>query len=455
MRKTGDLTQGSVFKCLIYFALPLLVGNVFQQLYNVADTAIIGNLLGDNALASVGASAPVYNLVIGFAGGLTNGFAVIIARYFGAKDEKNMKKSVALTYFLSAVTAVIITAVGLIGLEPLLKALKTPDDIIGGTQEYLRIILTFSSLSIIYNMFAALLRAVGNSKAPLYFLVISAIMNVGLDILFVKYLSMGIAGAAYATVISQAISIVLCMIYVLKKCDIVKFRKSYFSMDKKMLGDLVSTGLSMALMFAIVSVGSVILQSAVNKFGATTITAHCAARKIDEMFMMPISITAMSVSTFTSQNYGAGRIDRVKAGIRCGFIITSVWSIISILICIFFRTSIIQLITGTSDTEVLSISSRYLIWNFPFFVILGVLIVLRSSLQGLGKKLVPIMGSVVEFLLKILAVIYIAPKLGYFGICILEPVIWTICAAIVFADYRAFMHKSGKKQCRREYAAAT
>ena len=455
MRKTGDLTQGSAFKCLIYFALPLLVGNVFQQLYNVADTAIIGNLLGDNALASVGASAPVYNLVIGFAGGLTNGFAVIIARYFGAKDEKNMKKSVALTYFLSAVTAVIITAVGLIGLEPLLKALKTPDDIIGGTQEYLRIILTFSSLSIIYNMFAALLRAVGNSKAPLYFLVISAIMNVGLDILFVKYLSMGIAGAAYATVISQAISIVLCMIYVLKKCDIVKFRKSYFSMDKKMLGDLVSTGLSMALMFAIVSVGSVILQRAVNRFGATTITAHCAARRIDEMFMMPISITAMSVSTFTSQNYGAGMIDRVKAGIRCGFIITSVWSIISILICIFFRTSIIQLITGTSDTEVLSISSRYLIWNFPFFVILGVLIVLRSSLQGLGKKLVPIMGSVVEFLLKILAVIYIAPKLGYFGICILEPVIWTICAAIVFADYRAFMHKSGKKQCRREYAAAT
>ena len=441
MKRSTDLTHGSVPKSIILFALPLLIGNIFQQLYNVADTAIIGNLLGDDALASVGASAPVYNLLIGFAGGLTNGFSVIIARYFGAKDENNLRKSVSLTYFLSAITAVVITAAGLIGLRPLLIALNTPDNIIGGSESYLRVIVMFSSLTVLYNMLAAMLRGVGNSRAPLYFLVISTIINVILDFLFIKAFDMGIPGAAYATAISQGLSVVMCFIYIVKKCDIVLFRRTHFAFDKKMLSDLVSTGISMALMFAIVSVGSVILQSAVNSFGSTTITAHSAARKMDEMFMMPMSTIAMAVSTFTSQNYGAGNISRVRSGIRYALTLTSVWSAFSILVCIFLRRPIVALITGTSDEEVLSTAARYLIWNFPFFIILGVLLVLRCSLQGVGKKLIPIMGSVVEFLLKILAVVFIAKKLGYFGICILEPVIWIICAVIVVVDYRLFIRK--------------
>lgn len=444
MRKTFDLTHGSVLKSIILFALPLLIGNVFQQLYNVADTAIIGNLLGDDALASVSAAAPVYNMLIGFAGGLTNGFAVIIARYFGARDEKNLKKSVSLTYFLSAITVVVITAAGLLGLSPLLRALNTPDNVIGGSESYLRVIVMFSSLTVMYNMLAAMLRGVGNSRAPLYFLVISTIINVGLDFLFIKAFDMGIPGAAYATAISQGLSVVMCLIYIVKKCDIVLFRKSHLAFDRKMLSNLSSTGISMALMFAIVSVGSVILQSAVNDFGSTTITAHGAARKMDEMFMMPMSTIAMAVSTFTSQNYGAGKIDRVRSGIRYAVTLTWAWSAFAVLVCIFLRRPIVQLITGTSDAEVLSTAARYLIWNFPFFFVLGVLLVLRCSLQGVGKKLVPIMGSVVEFLLKILAVVLIAKKLGYFGICILEPVIWILCAVIVVLDYWLFIRKPYK-----------
>lgn len=220
------MTEGSILRNLIYFAIPVLIGNIFQQLYNVADTAIIGNILGDNALAAVGASAPVYGLLIGFAGGLTNGFAVIIARYFGAGNEREMKKSVSLVYILSAVIALVLTVSSVVALHPLMKALKTPDEIIADTESYMRIIILFSALTIAYNMLVGMMRAIGNSKALLYFLIVSTFVNIGLDFLFVKGFDMGVAGAAYATVISQGVSVVLCFIYAAKKCDFLIFRRS-------------------------------------------------------------------------------------------------------------------------------------------------------------------------------------------------------------------------------------
>lgn len=222
---TLNMTEGSILRNLLYFAIPVLIGNIFQQLYNVADTAIIGNILGDDALAAVGVAAPVYNLLIGFASGLTNGFAVIIARYFGANNEREMKKSVSLTYILSAIIAFVLTSVSIVFLHPLMKALKTPDNIITDTESYMRIIIIFSVLTIAYNMLAGMMRAIGNSKAPLYFLIISTFVNIGLDFMFVKAFNMGVAGAAYATVISQGVSVVLCFVYALKKMQFSDFQK--------------------------------------------------------------------------------------------------------------------------------------------------------------------------------------------------------------------------------------
>lgn len=440
-----NMTEGNIFKNLIYFAIPVLIGNIFQQLYNVADTAIIGNILGDNALASVGASTPVYNLMIGFANGLTNGFAIIIARYFGADNEREMKKSVSLTYVLSAIIAVILTLSGIAFLHPLMKSLKTPDEIIGDTESYMRIIMMFSAVTIAYNMLAGMMRAIGNSKAPLYFLVISTFVNIGLDILFVKGFEMGVAGAAYATVISQGVSVILCFIYVMKKCNFLIFRKSDLIFDRELLSDLASTGLSMGLMYAIVSVGSVILQGAVNSLGTSTITAHTAARKIDDIFMLPLSTASMSASTFTSQNFGAGKMDRVKKGIKYSILIAFAWSAFSVLVVLLFRRPLIVALTGTTDKTVISTASQYIIWNVSFFFVLSVLIILRSSLQGVGRKLVPVSGSVMELLLKVLASLVIAPQLGYFGICILEPVIWFVCSLMVITDYIVFIRKSEKR----------
>ena len=441
-----NMTEGNILKNLIYFAVPVLIGNVFQQLYNVADTAIIGNILGDNALASVGASTPVYNLMIGFANGLTNGFAIIIARYFGADNEREMRKSVSLTYILSAIIAVILTLSGIAFLHPLMKSLKTPDEIIGDTESYMRIIMMFSAVTIAYNMLAGMMRAIGNSKAPLYFLVISTFVNIGLDILFVKGFEMGVAGAAYATVISQGVSVILCFIYVMKKCNFLIFRKTDLIFDRELLSDLASTGLSMGLMYAIVSVGSVILQGAVNSLGTSTITAHTAARKIDDIFMLPLSTASMSASTFTSQNFGAGKMDRVKKGIKYSILIAFAWSAFSVLVVLLFRRPLIVALTGTTDKTVISTASQYIIWNVSFFFVLSVLIILRSSLQGVGRKLVPVSGSVMELLLKVLASLVIAPQLGYFGICILEPVIWLVCSLMVIADYIVFIRQQEKKQ---------
>ena len=454
MKNTINMTEGNILRNLIFFAVPILIGNIFQQLYNVADTAIIGNLLGDSALAAVGASSPVYGLLIGFAGGLTNGFAVVIARYFGAKNDREMKKAVSLTYILSGIIALVLTVTGVIIIRPLLAALQTPDEIITDTGNYMTIIILFSTVTIAYNMLAGMMRAVGNSKAPLYFLIASTFVNIGLDFLFVKGFDMGVLGAAYATVISQGVSVVLCFIYALRKCDFLLFRRSELTFDRSMLSSLTSTGLSMGLMYAIVSVGSVILQGAVTSFGTETVTAHTAARKIDDIFMLTLGTIAMSSSTFASQNYGAGKIDRVKKGIRYGILLSFGWSAFAVLCAVLFRVPMITALTGTTSETVINTASEYIIWNISFFFILGVLLVLRSSLQGVGRKLVPVTGSAVELLLKIAATAILAPNLGYFGICICEPIIWTACAVIVAADYAVFLRKTADSAAAARKAAA-
>lgn len=435
------MTEGSILRNLIWFAVPVLIGNIFQQLYNVADTAIIGNLLGDTALAAVGAAAPVYGLMIGFAGGLTNGFAVVIARFFGAGDERGVKRSVALTYLLSAGIAFVLTVASLIALHPLMASLKTPPEIIGDTEKYMRVIMLFSAVTIAYNMFAGMMRALGNSKTPLYFLIVSTFVNIGLDFLFVGAFKMGVAGAAYATVISQGVSVALCIWYVVKKCRVLLFSRRELTLDKPLLSDLATTGMSMGLMYAIVSVGSVILQGAVNSFGTTTITAHTAARKIDDIFMLPLGTIALASSTFASQNFGAGKMNRVKKGIKYSIFIALGWSAFSVIVAVLFRRPMIRALTGTSDPAVIATASKYIVWNISFFFVLSFLLVLRSSLQGVGRKLVPVTGSAVEFALKIVAAAVFAPKLGYFGICISEPVIWIACAAIVIADYMLFTRR--------------
>lgn len=436
-----DLTNGSIIKSLLLFTFPIFLGNLLQQFYNVVDTAVIGHYLGDNALASIGAAGPIYELILGITSGFGNGFSILVARYFGAQEEENLKKSIAWTYFFSFMIAVIITIIGLFGIRPLLVFLNTPASIIDDTVCYMQIIIGFSIVTIFYNMFAGMLRAIGNSRIPLYFLGIATILNIFLDIFFVKDLHLGVAGAGYATIIAQFICTILCVFYIYKKCPILCFDKQYFRKDNALVSDLFITGLSMSLMYVVVSIGSVALQSSVNSFGKQTIAAHNAARKIDNALMLPIVALNTSSATFTSQNYGADKMQRVKKGLSSSLILCCFWSIFAVLISYIFGKLFIVLLTGSQDSLLIRTAFQYIKINILFLPALSVLIVLRSSLQGMGRKLVPLLASVIELILKFVAVGFIAPALGYFGICILEPIIWVVCAIVVLIDYLIFIKK--------------
>ena len=438
---TRKMTEGNITSSILLFALPLFIGNIFQQFYNVADTAIIGHVMGDHSLAAIGASASIYSLVIGFAHGITNGFAVVIARHFGADDERKLKRAVAWTYFLTLAVAFMLTVFSLLLLHPVLTALNTPDDIIAETENYLKIILSGAVVTCLYNMFSGIMRAVGNSKTPLYFLIFACGINVVLDIIFVKYMGMGIGGAAIATVIAQVLSVVLCVTFIYRKLKILAFYPKYIEKDIEMVKDLISMGLSMGLMMVVVSIGSVALQKAVNTLGSDIIAAHITARKVDDIFMLPLGSISIAASTFASQNLGAGKYDRIKKGIFNCIKIDWIWSAFAAFVVFVFGKKLIFLISGTTNQFVMETANRYIRINIAFFAVLSVLLVLRSSLQGLGRKVVPVTGSVVELIFKFGAVGIITDSLGYFGVCILEPIIWSVCAILVLVDFYLFVVK--------------
>lgn len=431
----GNMTIGNPLKAILLFTLPIVIGSAFQQLYNVVDTAVIGHVLGDNSLAALGATTSIYTLIINFASGLTSGFSVIISQLFGAGDQVRMRRAVSLTYALTMLISILLTVICMIGIDPLLVLLNTPEEIFAEASQYLQIILLFSIVTIFYNALAAILRSVGNSKVPLIALIIATVVNIVLDIIFVKYLSLGVAGAAYATVIAQAFSCVYCLVHIRKKSDHLRFRFSELSFDKTMIQNLLSTGFSMALMLVVVSIGSVILQGAVNSFGAQIITGHNTARKIDTLLSLPIGSISAASATFAGQNYGAGKLDRVKTGIGVAAGISGVWCVVSTACTFAFGSSLVTLLTGTSDPVIVETAVLYMRINIPFTLALGVLLSIRSSLQGIGRKFVPIAASVFEFLAKVIGVQVVIPALGYVGICILEPVIWVVGAILVAINF--------------------
>lgn len=442
----GNMTIGNPLKAILFFSVPIVIGSVFQHLYNVVDTAVIGHVLGDNSLAALGSTSAVYDLIINFANGLTGGFAVILSQMFGAANHERMRRAVSLTYALTLLVAVVMTAVCLVGVTPLLTLLKTPDEIIFEASKYLRIILTYFIITVFYNALAAMLRAVGNSKTPLIALIFSTAINIILDIVFVQFLSFGVAGAAYATVIAQAFSCIYCLIYIRRHCRLLHFRPSELTFDKVMIRNLLSTGFSMSMMLVVVSIGTVTLQSSINSFGAQTITAHNTARKIDSLLALPVGAISTASATFAGQNYGAGKFHRVKTGIFSSICICAAWSIISVALAYTLGGTLVQLLTGTQDPIVIQTAVQYMRINTPFILALGVLVIVRGSLQGIGRKIIPVLASVLELVTKLIGVQFIAPALGYLGVCILEPIIWVAGAVLVAISFVWI--------CRKEERAA-
>ena len=431
-----DLIHGPIFQSLMIFALPLLVSNIFQQLYNTVDTMVVGNYLGDVSLAAIGACTSIYDLLVGFALGIGNGLAIVTARSFGSQDKELLKKSVASSLVIGVMVSLALTIIGMTFLYPLLEILNTPLDIIQEAYSYISVIVLFIFVMFAYNLCAGLMRAIGNSVMPLVFLIVSSLLNVILDILFITQFHMGIQGAAVATVISQGVSVVLCIIYIFKKTQILLPSKKHFQIDEELYKELLGQGFSMGFMSSIVSAGSVILQYGINNLGYLIIAGHTAARKLYMFFNMPFTAMAIGISTFVSQNRGANQRERIQKAMKYAYIYDVIMAAIVTMIIFIFGSSLVKLISGSSESVVLENGTLYLMMVGPFYAILGILMQTRYALQGLGQKLLPLISSVIEFIGKIIFVFVFIPQFQYIAVIFCEPVIWCVmCLQLVYSLY--------------------
>lgn len=445
-----ELTSGNPAKVIFAFSVPIIIGNLFQQLYSMIDTIIVGRTIGVDAIAALGSTSYISTLIIGFMSGLTNGFSIITARHYGAGDNVKMRRSVAGTIIIGLAVSAVLTVASIFFIKPFMHLLNTPADIFDEAYSYISVTLFFMVTAMLYNMSAGVLRAVGDSITPLVFLIISSGMNVGLDILFITKFGMGVAGAAYATIISQTLSFILCCVYIVIRFPYLIPKAEEFKITWAEVWELFSMGLSLALMFSLVEVGSLILQRAINNFGTQTIAAHTAARKISSILMLPYTAFGSACATYCSQNIGAGRPDRAGKGVKSSILMAWVWSAAAVIIGYVFSPYIVSWIAGTDEQYIVDLASKYMRVNTPFYFVLAVLIVLRSSLQGLGRKAVPVASSIIEMVGKAVIAFTAAPALGYFGVMISEPIVWifmTILLIIGYASDKQLMEATfGKKK---------
>ena len=422
-----DLTKGKILPLLLGFAVPIAVGNIFQLFYSLADTRIVGSFLGEEALAAVGATSSLNNMIIGFLLGMTNGFAIIVARYFGAKDHDNLKRAVAATFILGIGMAFIFTIVSVSLLRFILVGLQTPKNLLDLSVEYFRIILFGMTGAMLYNVCAGLFRAIGDSLTPLLFLIASTFVNIGLDLLFVCVFHLGVAGAAWATILSQYGSFACCFIYMRKRYDILLFGKKDCHLKRDMVKEMLSIGFSMGLMNSLINIGSVALQGAINSLQDTNyIVAHTAARKITEVFMLPFSVFGTTMATFCGQNLGAGKNDRIKKGLWRVIWITWAWCAGMIILAYTVAPVLVHLITDTTQVKVIATASLYLRMNTILYFIPAVICILRNAMQGIGDSITPVISSSLELLCKVLVAVFLTPYLGYWAIIWSEPISWVI-----------------------------
>ena len=453
MAKTKDLTQGNVAKLLLFFAFPTLLSNVFQQFYNLADTAIAGHILGDNALVAIGASSTVNSLVLSFAWGLNGGFGIIIAQCFGAKDFKKLKKSVAISLSINVLFSLIVCIFGIFMSRPMLQALNTPAARLNEANSYISVILVFIIVPVLYNLEAVILRSLGDSKTPLYFLIFSSVLNIILDYVLIKFTQMGVKGAAVATVLAQLLSVILCFVVILKNFKIIRLKKNDFHFSASLFKNMMSAGMAMAVMNSIFSIGSIIMQGSINALGEDVIAAHLGSRKVAEMFMQPLVTIGTACSTFVGQNYGALKIGRIKASIKYSTIYSLIWSVFTFFILWFFGGQIARLVTGSASQVVFDNTQMYLRINAPFYFVLGLLFTLRFSIQSVDRKMPPIISSSMELASKIAAAYLFIPLWGYLGACIAEPLSWTLGAIyLLFVFKNEFKRLDGltEKQKQKE-----
>ncbi|MFR2748508.1 MATE family efflux transporter [Eubacterium ramulus] len=424
MMKTKTLTEGTPWKQILLFSIPIFWGNVFQLLYSLVDTKIVGSTLGTEALAAVGSVSTLHTLMTGFLNGLTLGFSLITAMCFGAKNRKRLKKTFAAAISLGVLTTLALVLMLMIFLHPVLNLLHVPQAQFEMAYAYISVLIVGLFATLFYNLCANTLRAIGDALTPLIFLIVATVSNIGLDYLFILGFQMGVQGAAYATVLAQLLSVVLCLIRIFRKFPILHIQKEDFRFDRELMAEMYKSGLSMGLMSCLVGIGTILLQFAINTLGTTVIVAHTAARKVFELVSLPNSVLGSAMATYCGQNYGARRFDRIRQGIRASLIIAAVWAVVVFLICHTIEGKLIQFVASTTNPDVIYWGSTYLKVDMSFIVICGVIVILRNSMQGFGDRVIPVFSSCIELAGKIMFAFVFAPMFAYWGIIWAEPMVW-------------------------------
>ena len=434
MAKTTDLTKGNINKLLLGFAFPTLISNLFQQFYNLADTAIAGHILGDNALVAIGATSSLFSLIMTFANGLSGGFGIIIAREFGAKNESKVKSAVAHSLSINIIIGAVIFLLSLVVTKPILTAMNTPAAQFGDAYRYIIVILCTVAVPMIYNLEATILRSVGDSKTPLYFLIFASIMNIILDWVFMKNLDMGVTGAAVATVVSQLSASLLCLIVIKKNFPVLHITKSDFARDKKLTSDMLSAGMTMATMNSIFSIGSIIMQGAINALGETIIAAHLASRKLAEMFMQPLVTVGLACSTFVSQNFGAKKYDRMRHYVAMSIYLMVAFAVAMTIGFEIANRPIMHLMNYSE--EIMPDVTSYMGIIYAGLIVTAAYNALAAFLRALGDSKSPlyflIISAAINVLLDIVFIIYVG--MGVEG-CAYATVIAQAISAILCLIY--------------------
>lgn len=442
---TKDMTTGSPMKNIIRFCLPFMLGNIFQQLYNMADTVIVGQFVGKTALSAVGAVGSLSFLIIGSVTGLCTGFAIPIAQRFGAQDTVGLKKYVANIVYTSVALGAVLTVAAVLLTHPLLKILNIPEEIYSEAYNYIVIIFAGIGATMLYNLLASIVRSLGDSKTPLYFLLFSSFLNIGLDLLLIIVFNMGVRGAAVATVISQLVSGILCFIYVKRSFPILHITKQTRGFDLSFIKNLLKNGLPMALQFSITAIGSVMLASCVNNLGSDIIAAVTIGSKTQLMITLPAETIGMTMATYCGQNLGAGKYERITKGVKSGILLAAIYSAGGFCVARFLGQYISLIFIDGTETEVIGLAQQYIDAGSYFYLILAVLFVLRNALQGLGYSVTAMITGVFELVARGIMGFGFVNTIGYNAVCIANPVAWLAGDIFLIPAYIYAIFKVKKK----------
>lgn len=439
-----DMTAGSPAKAIVGFTIPVFIGNIFQQFYSMVDTIIVGKFVGTKALAAVGSVGTINFLIIGFMLGLTAGFTVLTAQRYGAGDMKNMRRTVGSAAVLSLIVTLVMTLVSMLGMRGLLQFMHTPEDIFADAYQYIMIICGGIFATVLYNMLASVLRALGNSQVPLYFLILSALLNVVLDLLFIIVFHWGAAGAAYATVISQGVSGILCLVYIAKKMPELRLEKEDFRLSAHIVKMQVGIGIPMALQYSITAIGTMMVQSALNMLGSMAVAAFTAASKVEQIATQAYVALGTTMATFCAQNMGAGKLDRIRRGFRATTWIGVAYPLVFGLLTAFFGKYLTYLFVSSDVQTLMGQVDIYLKCASLFFIALNIVNVYRNGIQGMGYGVLPMMAGVAELLGRGIVALAAGLNRSYLLACLASPVAWVFAGVLLLFMYRVVMKQQEK-----------